>query len=120
MSDPLTDEALDEEQNGIVDLNNAADATSIKVKRKRAEEKDRIYAEVMGALLSLPNGREWLAHVLFDLCGVFTTTENAAFDTNAMHFREGARQVGFYLQKMALRADAKLYMVLLTENREKI
>ncbi len=118
MSDAL--DLTPEEQDALANPDNAANPIAIRGKRKKIEDAERVHNEVLSALLGVPNGREWLAHVLFEICGVFATTENAAFDTNGMHFREGARQVGLHLHKSMLRADAKLYMVLMSEHREKM
>ena len=119
MSDRIED-LTPEELDAAEHPDSAANPIAIRQKRKTIEDAERVHNEVLTALLSLPNGRAWLAHVLFEVCGVLATTENAAFDTNGMHFREGARQVGLHLHKAILRADAKQYMVLLTEHQGKM
>lgn len=122
MSDLPSDieELTPEERAAQADPHNAAEPIAIRRKKQAADETERALREVMTALLAVPNGRLFLRWLLFDVCGVFRTSVNAAFDTNATIFREGAKEVGFLLHKLALRSDAKQYMVVLTENTEQM
>ena len=115
-----TEDLTPEEQAAAADPHNAAEPIAIRRKKQAADDTEKALREVMKALLSVPDGRVFLRWMLFDVCGVFRTSVNAAFDTNATIFREGAKEVGFLLHKLALRSDAKQYMVVLTENVEQM
>jgi hypothetical protein len=95
---------------------NAGDRRQVRERAKTEKQKDQMRAAVLEALMRTPEGRELLGHILFKLCGIMVPTENAAYDTNAMHFREGQRAVGLTLQHLALQANKSLYIVLLGEH----
>lgn len=84
---------------------------------KRANQVAERRVEVLRAMLSTTAGREFLAYVLFDLCGLVKSTILGAGHTAMFsEFRSGQRDVGLNLHKMLLRADKSGYVVLLTEH----
>lgn len=97
---------------------NAADRRAVKAKARTQKEQERDCKDVMNALLSQANGRAFLAWLMLELGGLHAPTENAAYDTNACHFREGARGVALALHALALRTNRDRYMLLLTEHLE--
>lgn len=119
-SDTELSDLTPEEQAAAADPHNAAEPIAIRRKKQVADDTDRMLREVMGALLNTDNGRVFLRWLLFDVCGLFRTSANAAYDMNATMFREGAKEVGHLLHKLALRADAKQYIVVLTDSTEQM
>ena len=95
---------------------NAADRRQVKDKAKSKKLKERERDDVMDALLQMANGRAWLAWLLHSVCGMHNPTENGAYDSNALHYREGARAVGLALQAEALRVARANYLLLLQEH----
>jgi hypothetical protein len=95
---------------------NAADRRQVKDKAKSKKLKERERDDVMDALLQMANGRAWLAWLLHAVCGLHNPTENGAYDSNALHYREGARAVGLALQAEALRVNRKNYLAMLEEH----
>lgn len=102
------------------DPDNAANPLAVRTKARlqKARERERLLG--LKTLLNTVPGRAWFMEVLLDHCQLMGATENAAYDSNALHFREGARAVGLELQRMALRADEQLYMVALQEHLPKV
>ena len=103
------DETLPE---GVPDLTDAKAQRETK-KRKRQIERQR--ADVLRELLSTPQGRDFYAWIIHDLCGLYRPVANAAFDAQALHFREGHRAVGQVLHDYALQEARGPYIVLLGE-----
>lgn len=95
---------------------NAGDRRAVKAKEKEATTKQEQLDDVTKMILMHPNGRAWLAWVLRDLCGVDSPVESAAFDNNALHWREGRRAVGIDLRNHAIRANKFNYLKMLEEN----
>ncbi len=97
---------------GVPDLTDAKAQRETK-KRKRQIERQR--ADTLRELLSTPQGRDFYAWIIHDLCGLYRPVANAAFDAQALHFREGHRAVGQVLHDYALREARGPYIVLLGE-----
>lgn len=98
---------------GVPDLSDPKQQRETK-KRLRMRERER--AETLALLLSTENGRRLFAWIVHDLCGLYRPVANAAFDAQALHFREGARAVGQVLHDYALQNVRGQYIVLLGEN----
>lgn len=94
----------------------AGDRRHVRDKAKKKKAKDRERDDVMEALLQMANGRAWLAWLLHSVCGLHSPTENGAYDSNALHYREGARAVGLALQAEALRVSKANYLKMLEEH----
>ncbi len=94
---------------------NAADRRHVRAAEKAKKFRDKDKDAVLKVLLAEPNGRAWLRWLLFEVCRIDTTTANAAFDPQAMMFREGAREVGLTVYREALRLSPQGYVLLLQE-----
>lgn len=110
------EERSDDEIAAEADPNNAANKVAIRKKQKAEDRRRARMDEVLRKLLNDPDGREWLADLLYGKCKLFTVTASADFDPHAAHFREGARAVGLLIHEQALRADLTQYMVLQVEH----
>lgn len=119
-NDPAVDDRTPEEIEADADPNNTANSIAVKTKTKTAKQREKDRAAVIGALLEQPAGREFLGWLLFDVCGLYSIAQNAAFDTNALHYREGGRVVGLMLHKLALQENPNQYMELLRSRSEHI
>lgn len=96
----------------------APDLTDPKAQRetkKRLRQVQRERGDVLRELLSTPQGRRFYAWIIHDLCGLYRPVANAAFDAQALHFREGHRAVGQVLHDYALQEARAQYIVLLGE-----
>lgn len=96
-----------------------SDPVAQRERKKRLKHLERERAEVLRALLSTPAGRRLFAWLVHDICGLYRPVANAAFDAQALHFREGSRAVGQVLHDQALRDARDQYMVLLSETLPK-
>ena len=76
--------------------------------------------EVLQAMLSTPAGREFLAFLLFELCGLTQSTVVTSADTSFGFFRAGQRDIALKLQTMLRDADKTGYVALLTEHVHKM
>jgi hypothetical protein len=76
--------------------------------------------EVLRSLMASAAGREWLAWLVIEQCGLFHTSISGDANPNFTLIREGARNIGLTVQKSALQDAPDLYMVLLAENAHKI
>jgi len=76
-------------------------------------------AEALREMLSTKKGRSLYSYIIHDLAGLYRPVANAAFDPNALHFREGQRAIGQVLHDLALQEAKQSYMVLLAENLSK-
>ena len=94
----------------------AGDRRHVREKAKKQKLRQRERDDVIEALLQMGNGRAWLGWLLFTVCGLNNPTENGAYDSNALHYREGARAVGLALQEEALRVSRANYVKLLQEH----
>lgn len=94
----------------------AGNRRHVREKEKKQKLRQRERDDVIEALLQMGNGRAWLAWLLFTVCGLNNPTENGAYDSNALHYREGARAVGLALQAEALRVAKTNYLLLLQEH----
>lgn len=88
----------------------------VRAAKRRKETRDHADAEVLRVILSTTQGRDWYMRLLQEVCGLHNVTANAAFDPNALHYREGARAVGLHLHREALRLVKQPYMVALAEH----
>jgi len=95
---------------------NAADREQVKAKKRTIKQAEREMDEVMQALLQHPNGRRWLANLIFETCGLNAPLQDQNYRTEAIHFKEGGRRVAILLQSHALRVNRKNYMMLLDEH----
>ncbi len=102
-------EALDAER----DPDNAANEYAIAAKKRRREHEQAKEAIGLKNIMASRESAAWLEYLLFDICGLMAPTENAAFDTNALHFKEGARNVALLVQDQCINADAGLYVAML-------
>lgn len=115
-----------EEERDIADLPqqegvyNAGRPEEIKRKAVSKKQKERQIADAWAALLRTPDGRAWMAWLLFDVCAVHRTVVNQAFDTSAMLYREGIAEVGRTVEREALKHNRDQYMVLLKEHMPEI
>lgn len=107
------DEEGEEAAAPAVDL---TDSTAQRRRRQKHDDAEKERAAVLTAILATPAGRRWYAYLLHDVCGLYRPVANAAFDAQALHYREGARAVGQHLHEMALRHSRQPYIVLLAEN----
>jgi hypothetical protein len=93
-----------------------------------AEQKRAVVAEqrreVVKALLSAPAGREFLAHLMFEVAGFTASTVSATNSIEGLHasnlFYAGRRDVGLRLHEMLRTADKSGYVVLLSEHVDKM
>lgn len=95
---------------------NAADRQQIKDKRRKLADKAALRRETLKAILSHSNGREFLAWVMLEVCGLHSPLEAPSFDPAVVHFFAGRRQVSLDLQAEALQADRDNYMLMLKEH----
>lgn len=95
---------------------NAGNPVAVSRKKKAAKGVEKSRKELLSSLLATSTGRDLFRFLIFELCGIHATTENAAYDTNGMHYREGARQVGYVMQKMCIDANAAQYATLFKEH----
>jgi hypothetical protein len=102
-----------------LDPDNASDPIAIEIKARKQRITQKGQAAAVGALLKTPDGRAWLANILFGPGLLQTPTMNAAFDPYAMAWRDGARSLALTIQKEALRMCPEAYMVLLREHMPK-
>jgi hypothetical protein len=115
MSD--TEEPLDEVlPEGVPDL---TDPVSQRETSKSIKLAARERADALRDLLSTKRGRNLYSYIIHDLAGLYRPVANAAFDPNALHFREGQRAVGQVLHDLALQEAKQSYMVLLAETLSK-
>jgi hypothetical protein len=105
------EEALQAER----DPNNAANEYAIAEKRRKKKDADSKEANGIKYILANEDARRWLAYLLVDTCSLFQPIQNQAHDSNALHWREGARQVGLSIHEQCLAADPAGYMKLLSE-----
>lgn len=110
--DDIVEQEDEQRIEGVPDLTNPRTQREVK---KRARQLERERADVLNDLLSTTQGRRFFAWLLHDLCGVYRPVANAAFDAQALHFREGHRAVGIALHDFALREAPAQYIVLLGE-----
>ena len=89
---------------------------SIRKRRQQQKVVEQRRDAMLASILSAPHGRAWLAWLIHDVCGLYGATENAAYDTNGLHFKEGARAVGLLLHEEAMRAAPEHYILLMAEN----
>lgn len=115
----MTDE-LDptDDHEGAVD-GPASDPVQVRGRRVKAKMLDEQRAAVLQQIMSTAPGRELMSHILHEVCGLYRTTANAAFDPHGQHWREGARAVGLELHNMLVRHAGKQYMVLIGEHFDK-
>lgn len=83
---------------------------------KRAGKVAERRTEVLQAMLSTTAGREFLAFLMFDLCGFTASTVLANGAHTFSDFRAGQRDIALKLHQMLLRADKSGYVVLLSEH----
>lgn len=95
---------------------NAGDRRAVKAKEKEATTVQEQRDYVINSLLSVPNGRAWLAWVLNEICHVDDPLDSVIHETNALHWREGRRTVGLELRKEAMRVNKTAYLKMLEEN----
>jgi len=105
-------EVLDAERNP----DNAGNEIAIAAKRRNKKQQDEERNEGLKIMLSSKAGREYLAYILFDVCGLMGPSASKAFDDNSLHYREGAKEVARIVQKDALQVNRAAYMVLLDEH----
>ena len=110
----------EEERHAILDPDNAGNPIAVREKAKRATDTVKERLAVAGALLETRPGRNFLAWLLIEQGGIFRTSEPGDHDTNAMHFREGAKTLALLINNLALKADPKQYIAFLEENSHKI
>ena len=95
---------------------NAADREQVKEKARGKKARERDYDDVMQGLLMHPNGRKWLANLIFEICGLDASLMDAHYRPEAIVFKEGGRRVAILLQSHALRVNRENYMMLLREH----
>ncbi len=98
---------------GVTSLTNP---TAIRDRKRRIKDLEEERAKVLLALLATPAGRRFYAWMLHDVCGLYRTVANQAYDPHGLHYREGARAVGQILHETALKHGRQQYLVLLSEN----
>lgn len=115
--DELYEESAAPPPGAPVDTHSPSQRASARKKLERIEQ-ERI--EVLQAMLSTKAGRQFIAWVLFDLCG-FTAPTVAASGAHAFSdFRAGQRDVALKLHQMLRRADRSGYVALLAEHVDQI
>jgi len=97
------------------DPDNAANDYAVAEKRRKKKDTEKKEANGIKYILANEDARRWLAYLLFDTCAMLRPAQNAAYDSNALHWREGARQVALTIQEQCLAADPTAYMKLLAE-----
>lgn len=115
--DPLLDEG-DAETIASGQVFQAGDRKQVRAQEKKTRQVERDRQEAMTALLATAMGRSWLYWLMCDLtmCDLFGESENAAFDSNALHYREGKRRIAVELQKVALLTNRENYTLMLAEH----
>ncbi len=88
-------------------------------KRTRAKDVQKLRDEALCAVLATQHGRALMAWLLHELCGLYRPTANAAFDPQALHFREGSRAVGLVLHDRIMDVAPDQYLVLMSEHLRK-
>lgn len=94
----------------------ASDRRWVKSKAKAKKDREKNIREFMQAALNTQAGRDFLAWLMLERCGLHRQSAVASFDANALHFREGARQVAVELHHLALLSNKTGYMMLLGES----
>lgn len=95
---------------------NAADRASVREAKKAQKARNDMIDAGLRDALETPQGRAFLAFVLFDLGNVHGHVETPLFDTNAVHFYLGRRHVAVDIQNRALQLRRDRYMLLLSEH----
>lgn len=95
---------------------NAADRKSVRAQEKAVKARNDAIDAGLSTCLETAHGRYFLAWLLFELANVNSRIETPLFDTNAVHFFAGRRQVGLDIQDRALRLSRDRYMLLLSEH----
>jgi hypothetical protein len=93
--------------------------------QREAAERKQVSAaqqrtEVLQAMLSTKAGRDFLAFVLFELCGFTHSTVLPSGAHTFSDFRAGQRDVALKLNQMLRAADKSGYVVLLSEHVDQI
>ena len=114
--DPQDADSTQPQTRDVDEPYNAADREQIKAKKRTQKQIEREQDEVMAALLQHPNGRRWLATLIFETCGLNAPLQDQDYRTDAIHFKEGSRRVAILLQSQALRVNRKNYIMLLDEH----
>lgn len=109
------DDIQDAEEQRIEGVPDLTDAKAQRETKKRQRQIARERGDVLRELLSTPQGRSFYAWIIHELCGLYRPVANAAFDAQALHFREGHRAVGQVLHDYALQEARGPYIVLLGE-----
>lgn len=101
------------------DVGNIGTAAGVEARSKAQLTPDARRKRALSALLATEEGREFLGWFMFDVCGLMAPTANAAFDGNALFFREGARNAALTVQNEMLRLVKPQYMVFISETLHK-
>lgn len=109
------DDIQDGEEQRVEGVPDLTDAKAQRETKKRQRQIARERGDVLRELLSTPQGRRFYAWIIHELCGLYRPVANAAFDAQALHFREGHRAVGQVLHDYALQEARGPYIVLLGE-----
>lgn len=107
---------MSEEQEPFDEEGPAADPVKVRDATRRKRDIQRQRGDVLRQLVSTEAGREFVAYILHEVCGLYRPTANAAFDANSLYYREGARAVGLVLMEMLVREAKPQYMALVSEN----
>lgn len=95
---------------------NAGHRGAVRKRKQKVKMDDEKRNAFLAHVLANDHGRAWLAWLIHEVCGLYAGTENAAFDTNSVHFKEGARAVALILQNAALSASPDNYILLIKEH----
>jgi hypothetical protein len=110
-------EAIPPAPGGPLDTDSPSQREAAERKRRTAEEQR---TEVMQAMLSTKAGRDFIAFVLFDLCGFTQSTVLTNGSHTFSDFRAGQRDIALRLNQMLRAADKTGYVVLLSEHVDKM
>lgn len=92
-----------------------SDPAVVQKQRRSLKREEQEMANELRKLLGTTAGRRLFARIVHDYCGLYRPVANAAFDAQALHFREGGRAVGLLLHELALQHAKPQYMVLMSE-----
>lgn len=100
------------------DPNNAGNPIAVRVKAQVAKDAVKKEHDAIKTLMLSEGGRSWMGRVLFDMARVMASIEPGSFDTNALHFAAGARQLGLHIQTDIIAAAPEQYLIFVKENME--
>lgn len=93
---------------------NSADRRQVRKAAQDQERREKQLEDITRQLLSVPDGRTWLAWVLFEVCGL--RADAGPLPSEVVQYRKGAADVGVTLQNRAMAASKANFIKLLEEH----